>query len=151
MSWTDERIELLEKLWNDGLSASRIADKLGDVTRNAVIGKVHRLGLSGRAKCYIRNPLRRAPTINARRLRELQVNPRRTPPAAPKAPARKPRPIATSIEATEAALMLTVLELGPRQCRYPIGDPQESGFGFCGRYAHGPYCDPHHGRTHRPG
>ena len=49
-TWTDERVELLKKLWADGLSASQIATELGNVTRNAVIGKVHRLGLSGRAK-----------------------------------------------------------------------------------------------------
>src|ERR1700674_351036 len=49
MSWTDERLELLKKLWSDGLSASQIAGRLGGVTRNAVIGKVHRLRLSGRA------------------------------------------------------------------------------------------------------
>ena len=49
-TWTDERVELLKKLWIDGLSASQIATELGNVTRNAVIGKVHRLGLSGRAK-----------------------------------------------------------------------------------------------------
>ena len=48
--WTDERVELLRKLWADGLSASMIAVELGGITRNAVIGKVHRLGLSGRAK-----------------------------------------------------------------------------------------------------
>src|SRR3990172_1193550 len=50
MSWTDERVALLTKLWADGLSASQIAGELGGITRNAVIGKVHRLGLSGRAK-----------------------------------------------------------------------------------------------------
>src|SRR5258707_1053279 len=50
MMWTDERVELLKKLWTDGLSASQIAAELGGITRNAVIGKVHRLGLSGRAK-----------------------------------------------------------------------------------------------------
>ena len=50
MIWTDERVELLKKLWSDGLSASQIAAELGGITRNAVIGKVHRLGLSGRAK-----------------------------------------------------------------------------------------------------
>ena len=49
MGWTDERVELLKKLWAEGLSASQIAGRLGGVTRNAVIGKVHRLGLSGRA------------------------------------------------------------------------------------------------------
>jgi len=49
MGWTDERVTTLKKLWLDGLSASQIAKQLGGVTRNAVIGKVHRLGLSGRA------------------------------------------------------------------------------------------------------
>ena len=50
MNWTDERVELLKKLWNEGLSASQIAAQLGGVSRNAVIGKVHRLKLSGRGK-----------------------------------------------------------------------------------------------------
>ncbi|WP_334175797.1 GcrA family cell cycle regulator [Pseudoxanthobacter sp.] len=50
MSWNDERVELLKKLWIDGMSASQIASSLGDVTRNAVIGKIHRLGLSNRAR-----------------------------------------------------------------------------------------------------
>ena len=48
MSWTDERVELLKKMWTEGQSASQIAKELGGVTRNAVIGKVHRLGLSNR-------------------------------------------------------------------------------------------------------
>ncbi|OYX20050.1 MAG: GcrA cell cycle regulator [Rhodobacterales bacterium 32-66-9] len=49
MSWTDERVETLKRMWNEGQSASQIAKELGGVTRNAVIGKVHRLGLSNRA------------------------------------------------------------------------------------------------------
>ena len=49
MSWTDERVETLKKMWSEGQSASQIAKELGGVTRNAVIGKVHRLGLSNRA------------------------------------------------------------------------------------------------------
>jgi len=48
MSWSDERVELLKKMWGEGQSASQIAKELGGVTRNAVIGKVHRLGLSNR-------------------------------------------------------------------------------------------------------
>src|ERR1700730_9170410 len=48
MIWTDERVELLKKLWADGLSASQIAAELGGISRNSVIGKVHRIGLSGR-------------------------------------------------------------------------------------------------------
>ena len=55
MSWTDERVELLKKLWGEGQSASQIAKELGGVTRNAVIGKVHRLGLSNRAASASKN------------------------------------------------------------------------------------------------
>ena len=62
MSWTDERVDLLKKLWSEGLSASQIAGRLGSVTRNAVIGKVHRLGLSGRA------PATRIKQVRARRV-----------------------------------------------------------------------------------
>jgi GcrA cell cycle regulator/Zeta toxin len=50
LTWTDERLELLKKLWADGLSADRIAVELGGVSRNSVIGKIHRLGLTGRAR-----------------------------------------------------------------------------------------------------
>src|SRR6187549_3642290 len=50
LTWSDDRVEQLKKLWEAGLSASQIAAELGNVSRNAVIGKVHRLGLSGRAK-----------------------------------------------------------------------------------------------------
>ena len=56
MGWTEERVELLKKLWSEGLSASQIAGQLGGVTRNAVIGKVHRLSLSGRAKPVSSSP-----------------------------------------------------------------------------------------------
>src|SRR5207247_4297849 len=66
MSWTDERVELLKKLWADGLSASQIAAELGGITRNAVIGKVHRLGLSGRAK---------SPSSAAPRQRKTRAHP----------------------------------------------------------------------------
>ena len=71
LQWTDDRVELLKKLWNDGLSASQIANELGQVTRNAVIGKVHRLGLSGRAKApastapRARKPTRAAPSAQS--------------------------------------------------------------------------------------
>lgn len=70
MGWTDERVELLKKLWMEGLSASQIAGVLGEgVTRNAVIGKVHRLKLSGRAKPASSAPrVRTAPRPSARRV-----------------------------------------------------------------------------------
>src|SRR3954468_15105028 len=76
MSWTDERVEMLKKLWAEGLSASQIAAELGGITRNAVIGKVHRLGLSGPAKAPSSAP----------------PPPRQRPAPAPPAPAKPPRP-----------------------------------------------------------
>jgi len=72
-TWSDDRVELLKKLWADGLSASQIAGELGGITRNAVIGKVHRLGLSGRAKAPSssvprpRKPRAAAPIFRAQR------------------------------------------------------------------------------------
>ncbi|MCB1360366.1 MAG: GcrA cell cycle regulator, partial [Rhodobacteraceae bacterium] len=56
MSWTDERVEMLKKMWAEGKSASQIAKELGSVTRNAVIGKVHRLGLSSRTSDSASDP-----------------------------------------------------------------------------------------------
>ena len=78
MSWTEERVELLKKLWSEGLSASQIAAELGGITRNAVIGKVHRLGLSGRAKSASNGAPRqrkaRAPTHMLRIGRSIRGN-----------------------------------------------------------------------------
>lgn len=65
MNWTDERVELLKKLWSDGLSASQIAAQLGGVTRNAVIGKVHRLKLSGRGKTTSAASRAKKPAVEA--------------------------------------------------------------------------------------
>ncbi|MEM1130460.1 MAG: GcrA family cell cycle regulator, partial [Pseudomonadota bacterium] len=60
MSWTDERVDTLKRMWNEGKSASQIAKELGGVTRNAVIGKVHRLGLSNRAGAPAAKPAEEA-------------------------------------------------------------------------------------------
>ena len=81
MSWTDERVELLKKMWGEGQSASQIAKELGGVTRNAVIGKVHRLGLSNRA------------TGTRHRPRPPRPSPNPPPPPSPnQSPNRPPRP-----------------------------------------------------------
>jgi GcrA cell cycle regulator len=64
MTWTDERVALLKELWSQGKSASDIADILGDITRNAVIGKAHRLNLSGRPSPIKRKPSRGATILS---------------------------------------------------------------------------------------
>ncbi len=143
MGWNDERVELLKKLWAEGLSASQIAQRLGGVTRNAVIGKVHRLGLSGRAtpsrpqrrstKPAAARPARTTPAIAAARSAP--------PPPAPVEPARLPN-----------GEYATVLTLGSRICRWPIGDPDDADFRFCGRAAEpgSPYCEAHARLAYQP-
>src|SRR5215469_1788811 len=104
MGWTDERVEVLKKLWLEGLSASQIAKQLGGVTRNAVIGKVHRLGLSGRATpSQPTRPAFRAP----RPPRPVMSGPRRAEAPRPETAVRvAPRP-APFVEQPGTATVLT--------------------------------------------
>ena len=141
MGWTDERVDTLKKLWLDGLSASQIAKQLGGVTRNAVIGKVHRLGLSGRA----------APSQPARPVFKAPRPPR---PAHVPAPRRVEAPQAQApapafyVEEPGSA---TVLTLGAHMCKWPIGDPATDNFTFCGRRSgEGPYCAEHARMAYQP-
>jgi len=148
LTWSDDRVEQLKKLWESGLSASQIAAELGNETRNAVIGKVHRLGLSGRAK---------SPTSAAPR-------PRKTRPAQPMM--RVARPVTRGNTALAQAFevdvepdpitfdnvvpmsqRLSLLELNEATCHWPVGDPSSPDFFFCGGRALAslPYCA-HHSR-----
>ena len=142
-NWTDERVELLKKLWADGLSASQIATKLGEVTRNAVIGKVHRLGLPGRpATPRIRTARPRSAAISFSRPRaKIAHFPCQDHDA--RAFDRIARRIPDLEPAPDGQVKLT--DLTESMCHWPIGDPMEEGFCFCGRGKpfNGPYC-PHH-------
>ncbi|MCB2117401.1 MAG: GcrA cell cycle regulator [Rhodobacteraceae bacterium] len=103
MSWTDERVETLKKMWAEGQSASQIAKELGGVTRNAVIGKVHRLGLSNRvggAPEPVKakpEPAAAAPKPEAKPARPPRVEAKPAPAAAP-----RPEPAATTQQAQPA-------------------------------------------------
>jgi GcrA cell cycle regulator len=147
MGWTDERVETLKKLWLEGHSASQIAKQLGGVTRNAVIGKVHRLGLSGRATpSQPARPVFKAPRparpvtsspLAQRRVHEHHAAPQATVRAAP------------YVEQPGTA---TVLTLGAHMCKWPIGDPATDEFTFCGRRSSddGPYCVEHARLAYQP-
>jgi len=148
MGWTDERVELLKRLWLDGLSASQIAKQLGGVTRNAVIGKVHRLGLSGRATPS--KPARPVfkPPRPARPVAAAPSAPRRIAEPVPAVAATPPRPMRYEAEAPGSA---TVLTLGAHMCKWPIGDPSSDNFTFCGRRSgEGPYCLEHAQVAYQP-
>jgi GcrA cell cycle regulator len=146
MGWTDERVEILKKLWLEGLSASQIAKQLGGVTRNAVIGKVHRLGLSGRAAPS--QPSRPAAFRTPRPSRPAIPNLRRAdgPRAEPRPLAPRPAPY------VEQPGTATVLTLGAHMCKWPIGDPSSAEFTFCGRRSgdEGPYCIEHARLAYQP-
>jgi GcrA cell cycle regulator len=136
MSWTDDRIEQLKSLWTEGLSASHIARVMGGISRNAVIGKVHRLGLAGRAS---------APRGERLRL-----------PMAPRSASRTHVPEPPIVEEDPIVLddgsFATVLTINDRMCRWPIGDPSENEFHFCGRKpkSGSPYCEAHARKAYQP-
>lgn len=110
MVWNDERIELLKSLWAEGLTTGEIGKRLG-VSKNAVVGKAHRLGLKGRP-----SPIKRSGKA-----------------AKAEAPPKQPDPVPS------------LVDLAAHTCRWPIGDPREAGFHFCGKPAltGKPYCGEH--------
>jgi GcrA cell cycle regulator len=168
MGWTDERIARLKQYWEEGCSASQIAELLGEgLSRNAVIGKAHRLGLAARP-----SPLKTGEG-KAEAKADTRANPgteRAAPkpkpkPAAPEAqPARAaapapesranptPEPAAPAGLAPRAAATprpkgarVTLLDLNDRICKWPIGHPDEADFHFCGKPVSPgfPYCAEH--------
>ena len=161
MSWNDERVEMLRKLWQDGLSASQIAAELANgITRNAVIGKVHRLGLSGRAKTPAQSAPRPRP---AKPARTSSPAPRSHAPImrgnlayalAPRVMEAPPQPKALLEEVViPMSERVTIMELRESMCRWPMGDPQTPDFRYCGGDApvgEGPYCKYHARVAYQP-
>jgi GcrA cell cycle regulator len=178
MSWTDERIDLLQKLWLQGMSASRIARELANgLTRNAVIGKVYRLGLSGRVKETAAGPgaprpLQRQTTRSPARQAAQPGHQQRAHHAAPggaafmrgntalavqavafEAPARNAEVRRQSEVVVPMTEPVTILELRDSMCKWPIGDPTQSEFRFCGARktpGDGPYCGCHAAIAYQP-
>ncbi|MBW3097492.1 GcrA family cell cycle regulator [Pseudohoeflea coraliihabitans] len=157
MNWTDERVEMLKKLWADGLSASQIAAQLGGVSRNAVIGKVHRLNLPGRAKSG----------------GQAKVRTKRPAATTPRAPNYASRTTTRSVGRSSGATALKadtevvayqhidtrpvedvvvpisrrleLVQLTEKTCKWPNGDPLQDDFHFCGNDSDesSPYCGYH--------
>ncbi len=160
MAWTDERIDTLKKLWEKGLTASQIAETLGEgVSRNAVIGKAHRLGLKSRpspvkgesgggqprkkpsaprkpASVSAKKPDAPKPSAAAKAKRDADVMPMPNPAAF--------RP-ASAVRQRAPGEKVTLLDLNERICKWPIGHPDEKDFHFCGDPVNPgfPYCMAH--------
>ena len=132
MSWTDEKVEKLKELWTKGHTASQIAEALGDTTRNAVIGKAHRLNLEARAPSKVsgssisrdNKPIKRGPTPTSRKAKFQSILLDKN--FEPENP--------TSLE-----------NLTDQTCKWPSGHPDEENFYFCGRKPVDafPYCKLH--------
>jgi GcrA cell cycle regulator len=163
MEWTEQRIEVLRKLWGQGQTASQIAAILGGITRNAVIGKAHRLGLTGRPSPIKREagaspqPRRRAAAPVARRLpgsgqpgsvhgQPLPQTHGSTAQHAPvqRAEAHAPMTREAPPPAPKTSTRVAA-HVGSKTCSWPMGDPKQPGFHFCGEPAEAgkPYCAHH--------
>src|ERR671912_31033 len=172
MSWTEERIERLKKMWADGATASQIADELGGVSRNAVIGKAHRLGLEQRpspvkaveekdkskaakpargpattASSPSGQPPRHGPGMQYRSIGPggfIRQGPGDQQAPIPPAP---PRRLVPAKPSPEVADKTSLLDLNDRICKWPLGHPGEPDFHFCGNPSNPgfPYCVQHCG------
>ena len=166
MSWSKERVELLQKLHDEGLTASQIAKKLGDVTRNAVIGKLNRLGISNKSKIAstqeagtpkesgavgtggtkekanttTENPGKSGQTIVAELIGPQTLL------------EKQQNNIARAEEIRKKSKKLSLMELTEKTCKWPHGDPATSNFYFCGLpVAPGkPYCEVHVALAYQP-
>ena len=177
MAWTEDRVEKLKSMWTEGNSASQIAKELGGVTRNAVIGKVHRLGLSNRAgsiktkrdKLASRTSKKSRTKISSPKIKTVidthipeknAIIPMRKPiltpgqplPPQPSANEISPEALATVKEIEKGAKKLSLLELTEKTCKWPIGDPATDEFWFCGLTVQTgkPYCEAHVGVAFQP-
>lgn len=178
MNWTKDKVSTLEKMWKSGKSAAEIAKALGSgVTRNAVIGKAHRLGLSGRPTA----PKKKVPAAKteapAKTVKAASTAKTAAKPSAKAAPAtgkgasaimsavkKTGKTTATPVRSAVAKVAndgevtpphrfkeepspvaVSLLELTDKMCRWPIGDPKDDDFHFCGRASRAgtPYCDHH--------
>ncbi len=142
MSWTDERVALLKRLWGEGKTAAEIAKLIGGVTRNAVIGKAHRLKLSGRV-----SPIQENSEAGSVARAPRKTSEQRTP-RAPKVSSRDiiaPIVMPKIEEDFFVGEGVQLVELKEGMCRWPVGDPKEDGFKFCGGKASEgmTYCDHH--------
>ncbi len=148
MEWTEEQIETLRRLWTEGLSTAEIGRRMG-ISKNAVVGKAHRLHLPARP-----SPIRRGGDGHIAAPRPVR---RTTRPAMPRASplftavGARPAPLHASAETQRAPapvvpmLRAEPLRTGNATCCWPIGEPGKPGFRFCGAPAlvGKPYCAEH--------
>jgi len=127
MGWTDEQVKELKRLWDKGLTTGEIGKALG-VSKNAVVGKAHRLGLNSRPSPIRRGDEEAENTTDTVKKKKAAKN---------DSPKKMPE--------QEKKKLFTVNDLTSSSCRWPIGDPKDEDFHFCGKEAlpDKPYCAEH--------
>ena len=121
MSWTDEKVQKLKELWGKGKTASQIAEIIGGISRNAVIGKAHRLNLSAKIKTR--------PALSNQNFEQSQINKNSL-----SKKGRRNKFKSLIIEKDfEPENPKQLEELDENSCKWPIGHPDEKDFYFCGR------------------
>lgn len=164
MAWTDEMVEQLKKMWKDGLTTGEIGKRL-NVSKNSIVGKVHRLGLSGRPSPIKKKEDAAPQKPAAEKPLEKKAAPTPHPskevakePAAPKKvvadkakeevelPEEEMRaPLAKEERVFKPGHIFSLTDLDNHTCRWPIGDPKDDNFHFCGKKVRigQTYCDEH--------
>src|ERR1700722_19184404 len=151
MSWTEQKIQMLKDMWGHGYSASEIAKRLGGFTRNAVIGKAHRLKLSSRPSPIKRDDEGRVnmppdvitPIVRTSSKKRAMLRP--LPPVALPSTIKTQKDTMSALDSLKRSEGIAVTKAGERHCRWPIGDPRSPDFRFCGCSAYEglPYCIDH--------
>lgn len=164
-AWNEENEALVRKLWGDGLSASQIAGRLKGISRNAVIGKVHRLGLSGRATTSrMKSHRPRKMHTTAPKTQTAKQTSLKPPTAGWRAFAALRRQGSSQEPKHDGPLPIVeeldiplkerrkLIDLTEKDCKWPIGDPQHDDFHFCNRdrVPGIPYCEFHGRRAFAP-
>lgn len=183
MAWTDEMVEELKKLWDEGVTTGEIGRRLG-ISKNSIVGKVHRLGLSGRpspikkksdapsskdtkpqpkekkttapspkkeTKCHKEPEIKKDAVVKPQAEKNIQPAKPTTPPVKPSilpSPDEEDIKLAKSLNpapATEPKEHLSLTDLDNHTCRWPVGDPKDDNFHFCGRKIKlgQTYCEEH--------
>ena len=148
-AWTDERFEILKQMWKDGHSGSVIGTRLG-TSRCSVLGKVHRMGLSGRST--IKRMAARAKPPRRKPYQQLATSTQRAYAFAADSAAREEARQLPDLVIPPAERR-SFADLEPGDCRWPFGDPKEADFGYCNQHQVGttdrlrkgiqPYCEFH--------
>jgi len=142
-TWTEDRADRAAKLWLNGVGATTIATILGNTSRNAIIGKMHRMGLGGAGRAGAQDEPKPAP----RKPRAKKVYPSRSKAPEVPVPRVSKRTLVFMPPAFAEGHRVTVMDLVPGVCRWPLGDPGSEAFSFCGRRTEpcASYCT-HHAR-----